>query len=316
MKGWVNMHWGKIAIAGVSGLILLTYLWFPKDPSNASQKPPGQQDPGFPVEIDESTPYGLNDRWAANVLIAPEHYNKENLDKLFLWYSRRHPDKRLMLDLMVYTNREHYEVGMQKGEIHYLADGFRKGEGISGGGNNLGYRYKPDPNQPDLIKSVVLRGGTYYRDSDVVSTWSKTNEVFQITVQSYVSDQVEPQGTYYTFKCATKARGYEDTETIMTLRLDTAISLPQESIVFFNEKTGYVYLGWLFAMTNDGGETWHLWDAEMELPDWQCCDQGLIRSVQILPDGTGSMALQHDLQQPEELTNLRTKDYGQHWKNE
>ena len=270
----------------------------------------------FPFEFSEGKAPYREDRWGASVLLTPDYYNRANLEKLFLWFSRRHPDKRELLMVTVYTDRQSYDTREQESErfVKWMALCFRKGDGIDGGGNNLQYSFVPDLSHPHETKYVVLRGGTYHNGSGMIEIWENGNGSFKVSTSAYnLSSDTEPRGIYYTFSGSTLSKENDHKQTIFTIRHDKTVPIPRDNVVFINDKIGYVYMGWLFAVTIDGGITWHQWDAETELSDWQCCDPDLIQNVTIASSGSGTMTLKAKLQQQEKVLMLHTKDYGLHW---
>jgi hypothetical protein len=98
----------------------------------------------------------------------------------------------------------------------------------------------------------------------------------------------------------------------MGFRHDDPITIPHDSVRFISDKVGYVFLGWKCAVTNDGGQTWSVWDADKDVPHWSCCNYGLIRAVELSVQGRGKMTL-HTIPGRNEPTELMTEDYGKHW---
>ena len=73
-------------------------------------------------------------------------------------------------------------------------------------------------------------------------------------------------------------------------------------------------MGWMYAVTNDGGANWKVWDATTDLPDWQCCNHNLISEVDLTVGGEGVMTLNPIEGRKGEVSKLRTIDYGHTWK--
>ena len=99
----------------------------------------------------------------------------------------------------------------------------------------------------------------------------------------------------------------------MTIVHPDSIPLPKDQVRFVGDKTAYVFMGWMYAVTTDGGRTWSVWDAEKELPNCTYCNYKLIRDVQLKPDGAGRMILNPTPNTPGAVSELRTRDYGRHW---
>lgn len=72
-------------------------------------------------------------------------------------------------------------------------------------------------------------------------------------------------------------------------------------------------MGWVHGVTTDGAVTWSIWNAEKDLPNWACCNYGLIQEVHIAADGHGIMNLNPIPQRQGEVSHLETKDFGMHW---
>ena len=73
-------------------------------------------------------------------------------------------------------------------------------------------------------------------------------------------------------------------------------------------------MGWTYAVTTDGANTWSVWDALRDLPG--CAEReeenyGYIERVSISNDGAGVMYLNPI--RWKEVTQLRTQDWGKHW---
>ena len=99
----------------------------------------------------------------------------------------------------------------------------------------------------------------------------------------------------------------------MTFRDDDPRRIPRENVRLVNDRIGYVFMGWMYAVTIDGGATWSVWNAETDLPNWQCCNYGLIKDVRLASDGAGTMILNSIPHRHGEAPELRTNDFGQHW---
>ncbi len=100
---------------------------------------------------------------------------------------------------------------------------------------------------------------------------------------------------------------------IMTFRHDDQVPIPLNQIEFVNERIGFVWMGWKYSVTTDGGDTWSVWDAAKDLSNWECCNYGLISAVEVAADGNGIMKLKPIRGRRGEVPELRTKDWGRHW---
>jgi hypothetical protein len=145
----------------------------------------------------------------------------------------------------------------------------------------------------------------------VLEEWQTKNEAFKIRVTSYAEVGANVNGAYYRFETAPLSSN--DWREIMTFRHDDRPAIPKEQIRFLNDRTAHVFMGWMYAVTTDGGVSWSVWDATKDLPNWQCCNYRLIREVQLVADGTGKMPLNPIPQRMGEVSELYTQDYGRHW---
>lgn len=115
-------------------------------------------------------------------------------------------------------------------------------------------------------------------------------------------------GAYYVFE-ATDHRG--TSREILNFRNDDPADIRHDSIAFVDEKTAYIFFGWMYAVTLDSGKTWSIWDGSRELPEWKCCNYSLIKGVTLNRDGQGEMRL--SAADGEVAGKLKTEDFGQTW---
>jgi hypothetical protein len=179
---------------------------------------------------------------------------------------------------------------------------------------------------PTTLLSVALvaigLGSTWscqtgYRKADLDSInelWIAGGKAFRIRVTAYAETGASfVAGAYYVFECA------KDSERvwhpIMTFRHDDPIPIPREQMRFVNDQVGYVFMGWMYAVTTDAGSTWSVWSADKNLPNWQCCNYGLIRDVKLGDNGDGVMQLNPIKGRQGEVPELHTMDYGKHWES-
>jgi hypothetical protein len=146
-----------------------------------------------------------------------------------------------------------------------------------------------------------------------VDSWITSNETFQVRIDQHKDHfQVPVAGANYVFRSA--QIGSDKWAEVMTFRHDDPVPIPREQVRFLNDRVGYLFMGWKYAVTTDGGESWRTWTAEKDLPNWQCCNYGLIKDVRLEANGTGVMILNPIPQRSGEVPSLHTEDYGQHWK--
>jgi hypothetical protein len=147
----------------------------------------------------------------------------------------------------------------------------------------------------------------------IAESWETSNPTFKVRVERHYEENGGfVAGAYYVFRSA--PAGSAAWRDIMTFRHDDPVDIPRDQVRFVNDRIGFVFMGWMYAVTTDGGATWSVWDAGSNLPKWECCNYRLISDVRLEPDGTGSMTLSPIQDRRGEVPQLRTKDYGRHWK--
>lgn len=132
----------------------------------------------------------------------------------------------------------------------------------------------------------------------------------RVVVTAYAEENSFVPGAYYSFEAVDAS---DHRREIATFRHDDPVPINKDGIVFLNDDIGYLFMGWMYAVTTDGGATWHVWSADKNLPDWECCNYKLIQEVHIAPDGKGTMKLNPIPTRSGEVPELYTKDYGRHW---
>jgi hypothetical protein len=145
----------------------------------------------------------------------------------------------------------------------------------------------------------------------MIEQWHSDNKNFRVRVTAYEEKGANVNGAYYLFE-ATPA-GSDQWREIMTFRHDDDPKIPADQVRYVNDSIGYVFMGWMYAVTTDAGRTWSVWSAERDLPDWQCCNYKLISDVTIGSDGRGVMRFNPIDGRRGEIAELRTNDYGRHW---
>lgn len=146
----------------------------------------------------------------------------------------------------------------------------------------------------------------------LVETWKTSNGTIQIRVDQHNEENGGfVPGAYYVFRSA--PAGSDAWRDIMTFRHDDPVPIPRDQVRFVNDRVAFVFMGWMYAVTADGGATWSVWDAGNDLPNWQCCNYRLITNVHLNADGTGTMTLTPIQDRRGEVPQLRSNDFGRHW---
>jgi hypothetical protein len=143
--------------------------------------------------------------------------------------------------------------------------------------------------------------------------WETSNPKFRIKITGY-EEGVWTGGANYVFQSAFVDS--DEWHQIMTVRQDDPVPIPRRQVHFLDDQIGYVFMGWMYAVTVDAGSTWYDWNAEKDLPNWQCCNYALIKDVSLSADGTGTMKLNAVQGRSGEVPELHTQDYGRHWTSE
>ena len=309
---------------GLLGIVLIQM----SDGKNKDQEP-NQDVIRFPFEVKLEKTYSLTSLHEATVFISIKHYSMENLSKLFRWYMKKYPKREEPLKVDVYLNDSTFDKESSIGEKEKLpvASFFReRGTGEYYDIINAWYYYDPDPKsfsntdfleRLDRQKLVVLFGGNRLQPKKVVETWENSNHPMKIKVTCYemASEHISPKGFYYNFDfCPVKTAPNNNCSTFMIFRQDKLIPIPKSQVRLLNDQVAYAFMGWLYAVTIDGGKSWSTWDAEVSLANWQCCDSTLIQEVKITLDGLGIMTLNPNPNNQQEVISLRTQDYGKTWK--
>lgn len=154
--------------------------------------------------------------------------------------------------------------------------------------------------------------GCHSQRGKITEAWETANTTFKVRVRRYEEQNGGfVGGGYYVFESA--QLGSDNWGKIMTFRHDDPVPIPREQVRFVNDRIAYAFMGWMYAVTTDAGTGWSVWNAEADLPKWQCCNYALIQNVSVESDGTGLMTLNPIPQRPGEVPELLSTDYGKHW---
>jgi hypothetical protein len=149
---------------------------------------------------------------------------------------------------------------------------------------------------------------------EIRETYETSNHAFRVRVNRHAEENRGVlEGAYYVFQSAPV--GSDQWRDIMVFRHDDPVPIPRNQIRFVNENTGYVFMGWMYAVTTDKGAAWSVWDARQDLPKYyECCNYRLVGDVKIDVDGTGAMRLNLIPGRSGAVPELRTSDFGRHWR--
>jgi hypothetical protein len=143
-------------------------------------------------------------------------------------------------------------------------------------------------------------------------TWTDDSGGFPIRATAYHETGFDPvPGAYYKFESSDAAKN--QWREIATFRHDDPVPIPREQVRRINHKVAYLFMGWMYAVTTDGGKSWTVWNAKRDLPGWQCCNYRLIGDVMLNADGTGTMMCNVIDTARGEVPRLLTRDFGRTW---
>ncbi len=164
-----------------------------------------------------------------------------------------------------------------------------------------------------FLMAIVLLFSRYCvpRPGEVMETWEAANESVKIQIIARHEKNNFLEGGYYTFRSARV--GSDIWQEIMTFRHDDPVAIPTDQVHFVNDQIAFGFMGWMYAVTTDGGKSWSVWDAKKDLPNWECCNYGLIKQVNVHPEGRGTMIFSVIDPGRGEVPELQTTDYGRHW---
>ena len=162
-----------------------------------------------------------------------------------------------------------------------------------------------------LLASVVccvffaLRAGTHPRRYPR-HVYITSNDNFRIRVQMFPEEGAGfVLGGYYVFQSAdTDSDNWID---IVTYKQDDPNPIPCDHVRFLGDKTAYVFMGQMFAVTSNGGGAWKVWDVAND-PAWR--DRAWIENIELSESGVGTMMLRII---GDKRATLRINDYGYHW---
>ena len=149
------------------------------------------------------------------------------------------------------------------------------------------------------------------KQGKLVEKWETRSGTLEMRVIAREEMGTYMRGTFYNFE--SRHVGSSTWQQVMTFRHDDRPAIPTDHIQFVNDQIAYVFMGWMYAVTIDGGANWSVWDATTDLLSWQCCNYGLIDQVAIESDGAGTMKLRPIEGRSGEVSQLHTSDFGRHW---
>jgi hypothetical protein len=98
----------------------------------------------------------------------------------------------------------------------------------------------------------------------------------------------------------------------MHFRFDDPIAPPCQNSGQLDGQTAWLWMGWQYAITQDGGRTWDLWELDETWANWKCCDYGPIKDIRFRDNLHGEMTLSP--RRGSEAPLLETRDGGLTWR--
>lgn len=115
-------------------------------------------------------------------------------------------------------------------------------------------------------------------------------------------------GAYYDY--AVKTGDLDGWRPILTFLFDDPVAIPKNQIKIISDQVAYLYVGWMYSVTTDGGKSWKTWDGNPKTAQYLDRGYGFIREIHMNSSGEGTM---HLLNKKGGLSELSTKDYGKTW---
>ena len=146
-----------------------------------------------------------------------------------------------------------------------------------------------------------------------LETWETTNATLKIRIDRHAeANGWFVPGAYYVFQSS--APGSDEWGEVMTFRHDDPVDIPREQVRFAGERVAYVFMGWMYAMTADGGRSWRVSEMSDFLPSGEKCLYQCIEDIWIESDGTGEARLQVKASSGYRTRVLKTDNYGRSWR--
>jgi hypothetical protein len=144
--------------------------------------------------------------------------------------------------------------------------------------------------------------------AEVVETWQSTNTPFQIRIQKHIE---RGGGAYYDFQSAPAQSN--DWQEIMSFRHDDPVEIPKDAVHFTNERVAFLSMGWLYAVTTDGGRNWRVSESAKFLTGEERCGYNCIEDLRIDSNGWGEVKINLISSSAHKLKILQTADFGETW---
>ncbi|NIP28070.1 MAG: hypothetical protein GWN67_14660 [Phycisphaerae bacterium] len=115
-------------------------------------------------------------------------------------------------------------------------------------------------------------------------------------------------GAYYDYEA--KSKNSDVWKPIFTILFDDPVEIPKDQIKEIKKQVVYMFIGWVYSVTTDGGKTWYTWNGNPEQAQYTGDMYGFIDEIQIDANGLGVMIIRD---RQGDLEELHTKDFGKTW---
>ena len=100
---------------------------------------------------------------------------------------------------------------------------------------------------------------------------------------------------------------------VMSALTDDSIPVSREHVSVLNDQAAYLFMEDKYAVTTNGGFSWHVWSVDDGISDVDYRGQFFISEVNVNPDGTGTlMAIPRSSDR--QAVQLKTVDFGHSWR--
>lgn len=268
--------------------------------------------------------------WCGYFYLPRQQYSQQNLEIVFHWFAARHPDETSEdILLWVYTNAEIMEMEMNGANIEiapefvhslkkkygdqYLGASYKRTSLINGSNEIIeDYHYSPEANYNFYENGyhVNLRGCDDFLPESV-GEWKREQGNIKLRLECVIS-RGHPAKYYYQLYC----EKFTKATAVFSMYNPSSEINPEQNVQFLSDGKASFYFGWKFAVTIDAGKIWNVWSADRKLKDFQAGEYNLIKSAKIEKDGTGTMELSRQEENPNLIKKLYTKDFGKNWEPE
>jgi len=165
-----------------------------------------------------------------------------------------------------------------------------------------------------IILAISLLACQRFDQKQVFDTWQVEEYGLRVRVTAYNENNpfASVSGAFYVFESSSPSR--EEWHEIFVFRHDDPVPINKRSVHIVSESVTYVYMGWIYAVTTDGGKTWSLWDSRDHNFVEPNFDYGVIETVDVGDDGIGKMLLRV-FPSKNSCHTLVTADFGRVWTN-